>query len=58
MDVLYLLIPVAILIVLIIIGLLTWATNKGQFDDLERHGQDIIMDDDDVKKNKLNNTIK
>jgi cbb3-type cytochrome oxidase maturation protein len=46
MEILYLLIPIAILLVLIIIGVFMWAIKNKQFDDLERHGHEILMDDD------------
>lgn len=46
MEILYLLIPVAILLLLVIIGVFMWAIKNKQFDDLERHGHEILMDDD------------
>lgn len=49
MEVLYLLIPIAIILVLVIIGVFLWAIKNRQFDDLERHGHDVLLDDD---KNK------
>ena len=47
MEVLYLLIPIAIILVIVIIAVFAWAIKNKQFDDLERHGEDILMDDDD-----------
>lgn len=51
MEILYLLIPVAIVLVIIIIAVFSWAIKTKQFDDLERHGHDILMDDDTDKEN-------
>ena len=50
MDALYLLIPIAIILVIIIIAVFVWAIKNRQFDDLERHGHDVLMDDDSPKK--------
>lgn len=47
MEVLYLLIPIAILLVLIIVVVFLWAIRSGQFDDLEGPAHQILMDDDD-----------
>lgn len=47
MEVLYILIPIAIILVLIMAGLFIWAIQTNQFEDIERHGNDIIFDDDD-----------
>ena len=46
MEILYLLIPIAIFLVVIIIAVFAWAIKSKQFDDLDRHGHDILMDDD------------
>ena len=45
MEILYLLIPLSAVIVLMIIGVFGWALNRGQFDDLEREGERILMHD-------------
>jgi len=45
MDILYLLIPLSVLLILAITGLLAWAVGSGQFDDIEREGQRILLDD-------------
>jgi len=47
MEVIYLLIPVALLLVAIIAVILFWAIRSGQFDDMEGPGHRIIMDNDD-----------
>jgi len=46
MDIIYLLLPVALIIVLIIIGVFFWAVKSDQFDDLEGPAHRILMDDD------------
>lgn len=45
MDILYLLIPLATLLLLVAIWAFLWASNNKQFDDLERKGKDIIFND-------------
>lgn len=50
MEVLYLLIPVAMLLVAVIVAIFFWAVRSGQFDDLEGPAHRIIMDDDKPKK--------
>jgi cbb3-type cytochrome oxidase maturation protein len=44
-EVLYLLIPLALLLVSIIVGAFWWATHSNQFDDLEGPAYRILMDD-------------
>lgn len=51
MDIIYLLLPVALIIVIIIIAVFFWAVKSDQFDDLEGPAHRILMDDD-VKENK------
>jgi len=46
MDIIYLLLPVALIIVIIIIGVFFWAVKSDQFDDLEGPAHRILMDDD------------
>jgi cbb3-type cytochrome oxidase maturation protein len=48
-DIIYLLLPVALIIVLIIIGVFFWAVKSDQFDDMEGPAHRILMDDDDNK---------
>lgn len=50
MEYLHIMVPVAVLIVVVIIGLLFWAVRTGQFDDLERQGYNILLDDEAPKK--------
>ena len=46
MEILYILIPVAIVLICLAIGAFFWAVKSDQFDDLERHGHSILFDDD------------
>lgn len=50
MDIIYLLIPIALILVSIIIWLFLWAVKSSQFDDMEGPAHKIIMDDDNEKK--------
>jgi cbb3-type cytochrome oxidase maturation protein len=52
MNVLYLLIPIALVILVIAIKLLFWAINNGQYDDLDMEGHRILFDDDDAQLSK------
>lgn len=52
MEILYLLIPIAIVFLAVIIGVFIWAIKNKQFDDLERHGHDVLMDDDKINHQK------
>ena len=46
MEVIFLLIIVSLGFVALLAGVLFWAIRSGQFDDLEGHGHQILMDDD------------
>ena len=46
MEILYILIPVAILLVIAMIAGFLWAVKSGQFDDLEGPAHRILMDKD------------
>ncbi len=47
MEVVYLLIPLAALLVIVIVAAFLWAVRSGQFDDLEGPAYSILMDDDE-----------
>jgi cbb3-type cytochrome oxidase maturation protein len=47
MSTLYLLIPLAAILVLIAAGLFIWSIKSGQFEDMEGPGFRILMDDDE-----------
>lgn len=47
MTFLYVLVPVAMLLVVIAIWVFTWAVNNGQYDDLDGPAHSILFDDED-----------
>ncbi len=49
MEILYLLIPLALVLMIIAVGVFIWASRSGQFDDLEGPAYRILMDDDDPR---------
>jgi cbb3-type cytochrome oxidase maturation protein len=61
MSIIYVLIPLAIIIVAIAVGIFFWAVKSNQFDDLDRQGYSILFDDD-INHNNNNtgetNTVK
>lgn len=50
MEILYLLIPIAILLVAVMIAGFIWASKSGQFDDLEGPAHRILMDKDEPRE--------
>lgn len=46
MDIIFLLLPVALIIVIVIIAVFFWAVKSDQFEDLEGPAHRILMDDD------------
>jgi cbb3-type cytochrome oxidase maturation protein len=46
METIYLLIPIALVFVLISAVVLVWAIGSGQYDDLERAAQDILLEEE------------
>ncbi|GAB7547118.1 hypothetical protein CS8_068080 [Cupriavidus sp. 8B] len=46
MDMLYLLVPMSLVLVAVIAGALWWALHAGQYDDLDRPGEAILLDND------------
>ncbi|MEZ8823788.1 cbb3-type cytochrome oxidase assembly protein CcoS [Vibrio sp. 10N.261.55.A7] len=55
MESLYILIPIAIVLVVIAIGIFLWAVKSDQFEDLERQGHNILFDDDKPKNERSKN---
>jgi cbb3-type cytochrome oxidase maturation protein len=45
MNIIYLLLPLALLLALIFVGLFLWANKQDQFEDLETPGKRILIDD-------------
>lgn len=50
MEIIYLMIPLAILLVGLIAWALMWAIRSGQFDDLEGPAHQILMDEDEPQE--------
>ncbi len=50
MEILYLLIPLAMVLLVIIAGFFFWSVKSGQMDDLEGPAYRILMDDDTVQQ--------
>lgn len=50
MDILYLLIPIALVFVTIAIRLFLWAVRSGQYDDLEMEGRRILFEEEPQQK--------
>jgi len=46
MSMLYVLIPLAVVLLAGAVWALLWAIKNGQFDDLETHGWSVVLDDD------------
>lgn len=46
MSMLYVLIPLALVLLAVAVWALIWAIRNGQFDDLESHGWSVVLDDD------------
>ena len=54
MDILYLLIPLAVVVLVIAIGAFVWAVRSGQFEDMEGPAHRILMDEDDPLIPRMN----
>ena len=52
MESLYLLIPIALVLVILAIGIFFWAVKSGQFEDLDTEGKRILFDNDRAGKKK------
>jgi len=48
MEVIYLLIPIAVLFVIVMAVAVVWAISSGQYDDLDRAAEEILLDDDEA----------
>ncbi len=46
MEAVFMLIPIALVLLVVIVGVFWWAARSGQFDDLEGPAWRILMDDD------------
>ena len=60
MSMLYVLIPLAIILLAFAVWALLWAIKSGQFDDLDSHGWSVVLDDDTkpppLDDDEINNT--
>ena len=54
MDILFLLIPLALVLVVVIVWVFMWAVRSDQFDDLEGPAHRILMDEDEPKIDQNN----
>jgi len=45
-ETLYLLVPLSLVLVVLIAGALWWALHGGQYDDLDRPGEAVLLDND------------
>ncbi|MFG0832233.1 cbb3-type cytochrome oxidase assembly protein CcoS [Aeromonas bivalvium] len=50
MNIIFVLIPIAILFVIIAAVVFFWAIRSEQFEDLDRQGSNILFDEDDAPK--------
>jgi len=51
---LYVLIPLAVILLGVAIWALVWAIKSGQFDDLESQGWSVVLDDDQKPPPEIN----
>jgi len=56
MEIVYLLLPIAIVIAIVAVGVFFWAVKSGQFEDLEGPAYRILMDDDKGEKDNADAT--
>ncbi len=54
MESLYLLIPIAIVLVCVAIAIFIWAVRADQFEDLERHGYSILLEESEKQDININ----
>lgn len=47
MTVLYIIVPVAVVLVIVAICVFNWAVNSGQYDDLDSPAHSILFDEED-----------
>ena len=52
MEIVFLLVVVSLFFIALLAGALYWAIKSGQFDDMEGHGYEILMDDENIKPDK------
>ncbi len=52
MESLYLLIPIALVFCVLVVKLLLWAIDSGQYDDLDKESWRILTDEDESQERK------
>lgn len=52
MEVLYILVPVAIVLTAVVTALLLWAVDRGQFENVDDEMRRVLQDDDDAPEPK------
>lgn len=52
MESLIILIPIAVLLIALAVGIFLWAVDNDQFDDLEGPAHNILFDDDQPKASR------
>lgn len=55
MEIIFVLIPIAIVFVAIAVYVFFWAVKSDQFEDLEREGSNILFEDDSSPKQEHKN---
>ena len=55
LNIIYILIPLALVIVIAMIMAFLWSVRSGQFDDMEGPAWRILQDDDDIKTSGSSN---
>lgn len=55
MEILYLLVPLAVILAGVIVWAFLWSIRSGQFDDLEGPAHRILMDEDDTPRRPPDN---
>lgn len=48
MEILYLLLPIAVVVAIIIAAFFLWTVKSGQYEDLDSEAHRVLMDDDRV----------
>ncbi|MCB9063036.1 MAG: cbb3-type cytochrome oxidase assembly protein CcoS [Halobacteriovoraceae bacterium] len=51
MNIVYFLIPIALLLGALFVGAFIWATKTGQYEDLDTPSHRILLDDDNINDN-------
>ncbi len=51
MESIYILIPIAIVLVCVAVAIFIWAVRSDQFEDIERQGHNILLDEEDKQNN-------